>query len=188
MNAETVDARAELRKPVDTGLTRPPVVALQPVLAQVTEVAEADALRPVVHCLRIRPARPAQPLPQVVEAGFGDLYAKRDDLRTHRGNLTSRSGPWHPHRSLLPHCSLFPHRSLLPHWRRREPAVGPRLVAEFVDELGLCPGVVVSVVMQRSEPSLECAVPGGVVRVSAQVVMQQLIPGRQGTGLDNMQM
>src|SRR5215467_1735408 len=90
MNAETVDAGAELRKPVETGLTRPPVVALQPVLAQVTEVAEADALRPVVHCLRIRPARPAQPLPQVVEIGFGDLYAKRDDLRTHRSNLTSR--------------------------------------------------------------------------------------------------
>src|SRR5215831_13678096 len=121
MNAETVDAGAELRKPVETGLTRPPVVALQPVLAQVTEVAEADALRPVVHCLRIRPARPAQPLPQVVEAGFRDLYPKRDDVRTHRGNLTSRSGPWHPHHSLLPHCSLFPHRSLLPHWRRRSP-------------------------------------------------------------------
>src|SRR5215471_3669870 len=133
MNAETVDARAELRKPVETGLTRPPVVALQPVLAQVTDVAEADALRPVVHCLRIRPARPAQPLPQVGEVGFGDLYAKRDDLRTHRGNL--------------------------------------------------------SVVMQRGEPSLECAVPGGVVSVSAQVVtQQQLIPGRQGTGLDNMRM
>src|SRR5215468_5921433 len=91
MNAETVDAGAELRKPVETGLTRPPVVALQPVLAQVTEVAEADALRPVVHCLRIRPARPAQPIPQVVQVSFGDLYAKRDDLRTHRGNLTSRS-------------------------------------------------------------------------------------------------
>src|SRR6185437_8675359 len=94
MNAETVDARAELRKPVEAGLTRPPVVSLQPVLAQITEVAEADALRPVVHCLRIRPARPAQPLPQVVEVGFGDLYAKRDDLHAHRGDLTSRSGPW----------------------------------------------------------------------------------------------
>src|SRR5215469_2107895 len=86
MNAETVDAGAELRKPVETGLTRPPVVALQPVLAQVTEVAEADALRPVVHCLRIRPARPAQPLPQVVEVSFGDLYAERDDLCTHGGH------------------------------------------------------------------------------------------------------
>src|SRR5215467_13918416 len=91
MNAETVDARAELRKPVDTGLTRPPVVALQPVLAQVTEVAEADALRPVVHRLRVRPARPAQPLPQVIQVSFGNLYAKRDDLRTHRGNLTYSS-------------------------------------------------------------------------------------------------
>src|SRR5215469_2038823 len=107
MNAETVDARAELRKPVEAGLTCPPVIALQPVVAQVTEVAEANALRPVVHCLRIRPARPAQPLPQLVEVGFGDIYAKRDDLRTHR--------------------NTSPH-------------------------------------------------------------MQQLIPGRQGTGLDNMQM
>src|SRR5262245_52732538 len=94
MNAETVDAGAELRKPVETGLTCPPVVALQPVLAQITEVAEADALRPVVHCLRVRPARPAQPLPQVVEVGFGDLYAKGDDLRVHRGNLTSRWCGW----------------------------------------------------------------------------------------------
>src|SRR6516162_6943215 len=93
MNAETVDARAELRKPVETGLTRPPVVALQPVLAQVTEVAEADALRPVVHCLRIRPARPAQPLPQVVEVSFGYLYAKRDDLCTHGGHLTECAVP-----------------------------------------------------------------------------------------------
>ena len=76
MNAETVDARAELRKPVEAGLTRPPVVVLQPVLAQLAEVAEADALRTVIHCLRIRPARAAQPLPQVVEVGFGDLYAK----------------------------------------------------------------------------------------------------------------
>lgn len=43
--------------------------------------------------------------------------------------------------------------------------------------------------MQRGEPSLECALPGGVVRVAAQIVTQQhLIPGRQGTGLDNMQM
>src|SRR5215472_16737335 len=113
MNAETVDARAKLRKPVETGLTRPPVVALQPVLAQVPEVAEADALRPVVHCLRIRPARPAQPLPQVVEVSFGDLYTKRDDLRTHRGSLTWRSGRCRPPRSFLQHCSLFPHRSLL---------------------------------------------------------------------------
>src|SRR5258708_20769726 len=108
MNAEPVDARAERGKPVEMALTRPPVVALQPVLAQVTEVSEADALRPVVHCLRIRPARPAQPLPQVVEVGFGDLYAKRDDLRTHGGKLTSRSRPWHPHRSLLSHPPPLP--------------------------------------------------------------------------------
>src|SRR5258708_10036414 len=106
MNAEPVDARAERGKPVEMALTCPPVVALQPVLAQVTEVAEADALRPVGHCLRIRPARPAQPLPQVVEVSFGDLYAKRADLRTHRGNLTSRSGPLHPHSLVLPHSSL----------------------------------------------------------------------------------
>src|SRR5215469_4014902 len=108
MNVQAVDAGAELREPVEACLARPPVVALQPVFAQVTEVAEADALRPVVHGLRIRPARPAQPLPQVVEIGFGDLYAKRDDLRTHRGNLTSRRGRWHPHRSVLPHRSLLP--------------------------------------------------------------------------------
>src|SRR5215467_446208 len=113
MNAETVDAGAELRKPVETGLTRPPVVALQPVLAQVTEVAEADALRPVVHCLRIRPARPAQPPPQVVEVGFGDLYAKRDDLGIHRGNLTSRRSPCHraAHFSRTAHFSLTAHSS-----------------------------------------------------------------------------
>src|SRR6266851_5097501 len=91
MNAETVDAGAELREPVEAGLTRSPVVALEPVLAQVPEVAEGDALRPVIHRLRIRPACPAQPLPQVVQVSFGDLYAKRDDLRTHRGNLTYSS-------------------------------------------------------------------------------------------------
>src|SRR5215469_12471996 len=127
MNVETVDARAELREVVEAGLTRPPVVALHPVLAQAPEVAEADALRPVVHCLRIRPARPAQPLPQVVEVGFGDLYAKRDDLRTHRHNLTSCSGHWHPFRSPLSHCSVRSHHPLLRSWRRRDPALGPCL-------------------------------------------------------------
>ena len=39
--------------------------------------------------------------------------------------------------------------------------------------------LVVAVVMQRGEPSFECAVPGGVVRVAAQgVTQQQLSPGR----------
>ncbi|HEV2370904.1 MAG TPA: hypothetical protein VGS19_01945 [Streptosporangiaceae bacterium] len=56
----------------------------------------------------------------------------------------------------------------LTHWRRRAPALGPRLVGEFLDELGLCPGVVAAIAMQRGEPSLECAVPGDVVRVAAQ--------------------
>jgi len=42
--------------------------------------------------------------------------------------------------------------------------------------------------MQRGEPSRECAVPGGVVRVASQLVTQQpLIPGREGAGLDNLQ-
>jgi len=42
MNAETVDAGAELREPVEAGLTRSPVVALEPVLAQVPEELPAD--------------------------------------------------------------------------------------------------------------------------------------------------
>src|SRR5262249_27574004 len=50
--------------------------------------AQADALRPVVDCLRVWPARSAQPLPQVLQVGLGDLYAEGDDLGTHSGNLT----------------------------------------------------------------------------------------------------
>src|SRR5258708_7099195 len=73
-NAGTVDAGAELRKPVETGLTRPPALAPQPLPAQVTEVAEADALPPVRHCPRICPAPPAPPLPQGLEVYFGDRY------------------------------------------------------------------------------------------------------------------
>jgi hypothetical protein len=65
--------------------------------------------------------------------------------------------------------------------------LGPCLVGEFLDEFGLCPAVVVAVVVHRGEPSFECAVPGEVVSVAAHVVTQQLIPGRESAGLDNMQ-
>ncbi len=93
-HVDEVDAQpqgllAELRKGVEAGLPRAPVVLLAPVGAHLLEVGERDALGPVRHGLRLGPARRAQPPAQVVELLVAGVDPEGLGL-AHRGS--SRSG------------------------------------------------------------------------------------------------
>jgi hypothetical protein len=72
VDAQAVDLRAKGTEVVQPRLDHPPVVAVRPVRAQVLHVGPRDALRPVLHRLRLRPAGATEPLAQVVEVGLGD--------------------------------------------------------------------------------------------------------------------
>jgi len=67
VHIEAVDPGGELRDPVQAGLRGPPVVAVGPVAAQVPHIGQRHALRPVRNRLSLRPARPPQPVPQVIQ-------------------------------------------------------------------------------------------------------------------------
>ena len=56
------------------------VVLVAPVAAEVLDVRERDALRPVVDGLRVGPARTGEAGAEVVDRGRGDLDAERDDV------------------------------------------------------------------------------------------------------------
>ena len=65
-----VGHEAQLLEAVQLGLDPAPVVAVGPVGAQLLDVGERDALRPVVDGLPLRPAGAGEPLAQVVEVGL----------------------------------------------------------------------------------------------------------------------
>ena len=67
-----VGREPELLEAVQLGLDAAPVVAAGPVRAQLLDVGERDALRPVVDGLPFRPARAGEALLQVVEVRLGD--------------------------------------------------------------------------------------------------------------------
>ena len=90
VDVEAVDLGPELREAVEPGLRRRPVVLVEPVPAQLADVGERDPLRPVVDGLGLRPPGPAQPLAQVVEIGFGDVDAERDDAITHSAGIVEK--------------------------------------------------------------------------------------------------
>jgi hypothetical protein len=73
VDAEAVEHRPELGQPVEAGLGRAPVVAVGPVPAQLPDVGERRALRPVVDGLRLRPPRAVEPIAQVDEGSLGDV-------------------------------------------------------------------------------------------------------------------
>src|SRR6266702_1153740 len=96
MDRKPVDLGPELRQRVEPRLGGPPVVAIDPVAAQFLLVSERHALGPVGDRLRLRPARPLQPLAKVGQVGLGNLDAERG----HRhqplpapGWLSSWTGP-----------------------------------------------------------------------------------------------
>ena len=99
MDAESVDVRSKLREGIQPSLGRPPVVSVRPVGAEVLEICERDALRPVVDRLRLRPARLPKAGTKVGEVTIGDVDAKRAHLVVHgvreatNPGATRRSAP-----------------------------------------------------------------------------------------------
>jgi len=89
VDAEPVDLDPELRDRVQAGLGCAPVVSVRPGAAQLLQVAEGDALGPVVDRLALRPAGAPEAVAQVVELCVGNLDAKRCD----RIVIGGHSGP-----------------------------------------------------------------------------------------------
>jgi hypothetical protein len=92
VDPEAVDRGTELRQGVQAPLGGPPVVLLGPVPAQRAQVAQGDALRPVVGGLLIRPSRAPQAFPQVGQCGLGDVEAERDHFLGHAVLLAGAFG------------------------------------------------------------------------------------------------
>lgn len=97
VNAQAVDVGLELRDGIEPGLGGAPVVAVAPVLAQLADVGQRNALAPVVDGLGVGPACARQPLAQVVEVGLANVDAERSDVIAHGvfpfGEYSVRNAP-----------------------------------------------------------------------------------------------
>jgi hypothetical protein len=87
VDVEARDRGLELRKAVESLLSRAPVVLLAPVRADLLEPRLGDALGPIVDELGIGPAGAGEALPQVVELGVGNLDREGGDLAHRVGDL-----------------------------------------------------------------------------------------------------
>ena len=84
VNAESVNARLEMREAIDLALMRAPVVLRPPVLDQFLQVSEIGAvLSPGIRNL-VGQARILETSAQVDEHFVGHLNAERFDLFSHR--------------------------------------------------------------------------------------------------------
>jgi hypothetical protein len=92
MDVVAVDFGEVLRELVECCLVCPPVVAGAPVIGPLREVAGRHTATPVVpgHVPRqlIHPARPGQPVTQVIEVRLRNLDAERTDIGVHDGSPT----------------------------------------------------------------------------------------------------
>ena len=84
MDAEPVDRGHELGHDVQPRLSGAPIVGVEPVAAEIPQVAERDPLRPVLDGLRLRPAGAPEPLTEVVQRGLGYVDPERPQ-RLRRG-------------------------------------------------------------------------------------------------------
>ena len=75
-----VDLGRELGMGVDRGLGRPPVVLVPPRVVERSDVRLLDAVVDVAGEL-VGPARPVEPVAQVVEVGLGDVEREGSDRR-----------------------------------------------------------------------------------------------------------
>jgi hypothetical protein len=111
-----VDLGDELRVGVEPCLPGAPVVVVLPVVDQVADIADRDAVLPArrdraglraagIHGELVGPAGPGQPVGKVVQVGLGDLDAERANLGVgHDGSFGTggrrRGRPYRPLRSV----------------------------------------------------------------------------------------
>jgi hypothetical protein len=84
VDTEPIDHRAELRQRIQPRLGGTPVVSVGPVAAEVLQIGEWDALRPVLDRLALGPSCALQPRAEVLELSLGDLDAELRHLVRHR--------------------------------------------------------------------------------------------------------
>src|SRR5208283_1715268 len=87
-----VDRGPELVERVQSGLLGAPVVRVPPVLDQLTEVVDWDAVLPTRPVHLIRKAGPLQAMAQILEEGIFKLDVKLIDRLAHRSGPGSDSG------------------------------------------------------------------------------------------------
>jgi hypothetical protein len=80
VDVQPIDLGPELRDRVQPGLGGAPVVARAPVVAELLDVGERDALGPVVDGLLLRPASAVEPIVQIGKLRLADLDAERLNL------------------------------------------------------------------------------------------------------------
>src|SRR5262245_13868695 len=86
VNVHVVDCSHELRERVELGLELAPVVVRSPIAQELLEFGQLDALRTVVDCLLIRPARRGD-----APAKIGERLLRNVDLEGLDG-VVSRPG------------------------------------------------------------------------------------------------
>src|ERR1700690_3244272 len=94
MDGLAVDGGPEPRKRIQFPLMNSPVVRRPPVVGQVLEIGEWDAVLPAGTGKLVGPARPSQAQSEVVEVRLWDLDAERDDgvFDRSRGPTANRHG------------------------------------------------------------------------------------------------
>jgi hypothetical protein len=80
VQVQSVDRGGELGELVQARLVRPPVVGGEPVLDQLPQVGERDAVLPAGGGQLLRPAGEGQAVAQVVELGLRDLDPQGPDV------------------------------------------------------------------------------------------------------------
>ena len=98
MDAEAIDLSLELRKAVESGFARAPIVFFEPVLADLQRIGERQALRPIIDTFALGPSRGAQASLQVIQLFIGSGNLELGDFSTHRDSSSVR---------LLPIDSIF---------------------------------------------------------------------------------
>src|SRR6185503_8444132 len=94
MHVDAVEIGDELGERVEPLFQPAPVVAGGPVVAQGAQPVDGDALAPVGNGGGFGPARPRQPLPEVVEGGVGHVDPER--LHGHRTYASAAAEPGDP--------------------------------------------------------------------------------------------
>ena len=68
---------AELREPIEPGLSGRPVILRDPIPAQLLQIRQRNALRPILDRHRVRPPGRLQPTAQVINLSVGHREGKR---------------------------------------------------------------------------------------------------------------